>query len=400
MSQAPEDRAPTRIITVGGGKGGVGKSIVASNLATAFAQMGKRVVLADLDLGAANQHLLLGITRPKEGVQAVLEGDDDPKQFLTPTSVENLSLLAGSGAVLGAANISHARKQRLLKRLRALEADVVVIDVGAGVGYNAVDFFALGTQKLVVTTPQVTSIHDAYSFLKSAVLRMLWQMSEQAIEAALLEPATLSNESEKVRTILERIREVRPEYADRIFAALKNYNAFMIGNQLQDGAHAGVFRSVGKMINDYLAIDVPLLGCLKASPRVHESVNRRKPVISDQAGEESRLFRQMAEALLSMEAETLDEELEVVVDVPEAPARTERARPSPPPPPPEATAKADPAAAARPIPKVYQPPPRKRRPPAEKRAAEESAPRSKRPQLPGLTPRRNTGSLRIVRGGG
>src|SRR5262249_41735024 len=159
------------IITVGGGKGGVGKSIVALNLAAAFAQLGKRVVLADLDLGTANQHLLLGIDRPGKGLQAILDrAAGDATDVLTPTTVPHLSLLAGTGAVLGAANITHAGKQRLLRKLRSLEADVIVVDVGAGVGYNALDFFVIGHQKLIVTTPQVTAIHDAYSFVKGAAL--------------------------------------------------------------------------------------------------------------------------------------------------------------------------------------------------------------------------------------
>ena len=95
------------------------------------------------------------------------------RDSLTETPMENLWLLAGSGATLGAANITYNQKVKILRRLRALDADVVVVDVGAGVGYNALDFFELGAQRLVVTTPQVTSIHDAYSFLKGAVLRNL-----------------------------------------------------------------------------------------------------------------------------------------------------------------------------------------------------------------------------------
>jgi flagellar biosynthesis protein FlhG len=121
--------AVAQVISIGGGKGGVGKSIIASNLAVAIAQLGKHVVLVDLDLGAANQHLLLGVARPRAGVPALLEGSvDDVHNALSPTPIPNLSLLAGSGAVLGAANISHTDKQRLIRKLRAIDA-VVILDV-------------------------------------------------------------------------------------------------------------------------------------------------------------------------------------------------------------------------------------------------------------------------------
>jgi flagellar biosynthesis protein FlhG len=286
------------IVTVGGGKGGVGKSLIAGNLAVAFAQMGRQVVLADVDLGSANQHLLLGVARPRPGIQALLEGDsEDLRQALTPTSIPNLSLLAGTGAVLGAADINDEQKRQLLRKLRALDA-VVVLDVGAGIGYNALDFFLLGTHKLVVTTPQVTAIHDAYAFLKSAVLRTLQQTAQQDIESALLEPALLSGESARVVDILARLRAQKPALADKVFATLQHFGCCLMGNQVTSAAPAGVFHSVSKMMREYLGIDVPIIGHLRFSARMHDSVNDRRPVALS-AGEEARTFRSMAQTLLS-----------------------------------------------------------------------------------------------------
>src|SRR5262249_1996186 len=136
--------ATSRVISVGGGKGGVGKSVLTANLAVALAETGRKVVLADLDLGAASQHLLLGVPSCRSGIRPLIEGSvADLRQALTPTAVPNLSLLAGTGDVLDAAGIGHEAKLLLLRKLRALEA-VVVLDVGAGIGYNALDFFLLG----------------------------------------------------------------------------------------------------------------------------------------------------------------------------------------------------------------------------------------------------------------
>jgi flagellar biosynthesis protein FlhG len=299
------------IISVGGGKGGVGKSLIASNLAVAFSQLGRQVVLADLDLGAANQHLLLGVARPRPGVQALLEGTpDDLRQALTPTSIPNVSLLAGTGAVLGAADITDEQKRHLLRQLRSLKA-VVVLDVGAGIGYNALDFFLLGAHKLLVTTPQVTAIHDAYAFLKSAVLRTLQHSAQRAIESALLEPALLSGESARVVDILARLRVQKPELADKVYELLQRFGACLIGNQVTSAAPSGVFHSVSKMMREYLGIDVPILGHLRFSARMHDSVNDRRPVALA-SGEEARTFRAMGETLLSASAGVIlgDDDLE------------------------------------------------------------------------------------------
>jgi flagellar biosynthesis protein FlhG len=301
-----EQRTVDHIITVGGGKGGVGKSLVALNLAAACAAQGRRVVIADMDLGASNQHLLLNITAPKPGVQALLDPSvTDLRDALTPTSVPNVSLLAGRGAVLGAANITYNEKRRLLRKLRSLDA-LVIVDVGAGVGYNNLDFFLLGHQRLLVTTPQVTSVHDAYSFLKGAVLRTIQQHAEKELDAAVLEPILHSSESEKVSALFARLAQQRPDLAKKIRDILSGFNAYMVGNQVADRAQVRVFASVAKMMRDYLDLDVPVLGWVPHSSRVHDSVNLRRPLLDGPACEETRTFQRMAEDLLAEEVEVDD----------------------------------------------------------------------------------------------
>ena len=300
MKTLEKGDSATRFITVGGGKGGVGKSIVSSNLAVAIASTGAKVVLVDCDLGAANQHVLFGIDRPRPGLQALLDRKiDSLQEALTPTPHPNLHLVAGTGASVGAANINHGEKQRIIRRLRNLQADVVVIDVGAGVSYNVLDFFELGAQRLLVVTPQVTSIQTAYSFLKGSVLRTLQHHAEKASELELLAPASKSGENEKVSVILARVREKSPELADSIDGILARFGAQIIGNQVFDNAQTGIFHAITRMIQDFLGINVPILGSVRASKRIRESVNLRKPMMLGPRDEDTRAFEQMAEALLA-----------------------------------------------------------------------------------------------------
>ena len=322
MSVAPQQAARSCIVTVGGGKGGVGKSIIALNLASVLAQDGHRVVIADMDLGAANQHLLLGLPNPAMGLQDLLDKSvKEAKDCLTETQVPNLWLLAGTSGVLGAANIAHAQKTLLLRKLRALEADIIVVDVGAGVGYNALDFFDLGVRKLLVTTPQVTALHDVYAFLKSAVLRLLRHNVEEAIDAALIEPATLSTSSEKVVQILARLRETRPELANKVFTDLERFGACMVGNQVFQEAHAGVFGAVAHAMHNFLGVTVPVLGWLRSSSAIHESVNSRRPLALEPHTKDGTAFRNLARAVLAtLPADDRDLGIaaEVTVDEPSA----------------------------------------------------------------------------------
>jgi flagellar biosynthesis protein FlhG len=324
-----QTNSAARIITIGGGKGGVGKSIISSNLAVAMAQNGHRVVLVDCDLGAANQHVLFGIDRPQPGLQALIDRQiDSLVPAMTPTALPNLHLVAGTGAAVGAANISHGEKQRIMKKIRALDADVVVVDVGAGVSFNVLDFFELGSQRLLVVTPQVTSIQTAYSFLKGAVLRTLRHHAEKTDEIELLEPAITSRENEKVSTLLRRLRDQHPAFGEAIFQILARFNAQIVGNQVFEENQTGIFHAVARMINDFLGISVPILGYVGVSRRIRESVNQRRPMlIGGQKDENAKIFREMAENLL-MEDVALDDIL--IEDDSESPPSTEASAVAPP----------------------------------------------------------------------
>jgi len=300
MKIPAKDDSAKRFITIGGGKGGVGKSLVASNLALAMAQAGSRVVLVDCDLGAANHHVLFGIDRPNPGIQGLLDRKIATLQEgLTATPHPKLHLVAGTGASVGAANINHGEKQRIIRHIRGLEADVVMIDVGAGVSFNVLDFFELGSQRLLVITPQVTSIQTAYSFLKGAVMRSLMHLCEKASELDLLSPAAKSGENEKVSQILARVRDKSPALGEAIDRVLGHFGAQIIGNQVFDSNQAGIFHAITRMIQDFLGITVPIIGTVRASRRIRESVNLRKPMMLGPRDEDSRAFEQMAEALLA-----------------------------------------------------------------------------------------------------
>lgn len=132
-----------QIIPIASGKGGVGKSLVAANLAIALAQSGKKTVLADLDLGGSNLHLLLGLRGIPFGIGTFFTTPEaDFERLLIDTDIENLRFIPGDSEIPGMANLKPAQKKALIRALLALEdTDVLVLDLGAGTSANTVDFF-------------------------------------------------------------------------------------------------------------------------------------------------------------------------------------------------------------------------------------------------------------------
>ncbi len=162
------------IWAIGGGKGGIGKTLLTSNIAVYLSWLNKKVVVVDMDLGGANLHTSLGVDPPPRTLSDLVLGRvEDIHDLIQPTPIRNLSIISGAQDQIGIANMRHMQKTRLLRKLRDIDADFILLDLGAGTATNTLDFFLLADRKLVVVTPEPTSIENAYRFIKSAFYRML-----------------------------------------------------------------------------------------------------------------------------------------------------------------------------------------------------------------------------------
>lgn len=178
-----------KAIAITSGKGGVGKSNIAVNLAAAMAQTGKRVVLLDADLGLANADVLCSIT-PRRTIEHVFEGRATLREIMIP-GPGGFMLVPGASGVADMADLDPERRQILMRELVRLErsADVILVDTGAGISRSVVGFAAAAERVIVVCTPEPTSITDAYGMIKSLLtasrdisIRLLVNMVESEAE--------------------------------------------------------------------------------------------------------------------------------------------------------------------------------------------------------------------------
>ncbi len=305
---SPQGRTPLTV-SVGGGKGGVGKSVVASNLGIAIARLGFRVVLVDADLGSANLHTLFGVERPGHTLQAFVDKRiGSLEEALVSTGEPRLFLLPGTSGVADATNVAHATKLKLIRHLQSLDADVVLIDCGAGASFNVLDFFDLADLRVVVTTPQLTALQNAYGFLKSAVYRSLRQHALSTAEKHAFDGASTRCETERVRHVLRRLEPKAPVFVRSIERYLAHFGAFLVGNQVEHPGQERTFTAFTRMAEDFLSIEVPLAATLPASSRVHASVTRRRPILMDNlSGTFAHSFAAFAERLLTTDSTRLRE---------------------------------------------------------------------------------------------
>jgi flagellar biosynthesis protein FlhG len=158
----------TKTITIASGKGGVGKSCLAVNLALAYRKLGQRVALLDTDFGLANAHILMGCNA-RHTVRDVLDGDKALADVIDVTP-DGVKLIAGGSGTVDLLDLDDRARFSLIRSMDALadDTDILLIDAPAGASHSALNFVAAADQVIVTIVGEPTSFMDAYSMIKAA----------------------------------------------------------------------------------------------------------------------------------------------------------------------------------------------------------------------------------------
>jgi len=259
-----------RIIPIASGKGGVGKSLLAANLGVAFAQAGKRVVLADLDLGASNLHLVLGHHSPQMGIGTFLSNTrSNFADVISETDVRGLRFIPGDNEIPGTANLTTNQRKALVRQLIALResTDILILDLGAGTHQSILDFFLLSNQGVVVSAPAVTAVLNAYVFLKNTVFRVMFNSCSKGSPARaylerLRKDSSGGHNKLYIPKILPEINKIDPVSHDNFVKRINMLHPKLVMNMVDEPKHADVAMKIKRSCEEYLDLKIEHLGII------------------------------------------------------------------------------------------------------------------------------------------
>lgn len=275
----------TKIWSVGGGKGGVGKTLAASNLGICLAQKGYRVLMIDADLGSANLHTFLGIEGARVSLSSFLKSDSiELKEIIIKTYIENLDVITGARDSLDVVDIKADDLARLGKGLNSLEYDYVILDISPGTASNNLDIFLMAHEGIIITTPEPTAIENTYRYLKCLVLRRIRNIINSPGKSSLKEILThicTEKQATQIKTIADIIALIKKYSSDKdetLKELMDGTRISLLLNQVRDPEDAKIGIDMSRACQNYFWITMPYLGHLRYENLISESIRYRKPL--------------------------------------------------------------------------------------------------------------------------
>ena len=274
--QSPE------IWTIGGGKGGTGKSFIISSMGNCLALRDKKVVLIDADLGGANLHTFLGIDKPRISLTDFFENKTPLTDLIVDSGIKNMGLLVGAIHSLSPDGIKHTQKLKLFRHIRQLNADYILIDLGAGSHFNTIDTFLLADKMIVVILPEITAIENLYYFLKNAFFR---QLINSFVGYGLKDVVqnTWKNRREydikNLNQLIDYLKGLSKTIENIINNELSNFRTHIILNRISSNQEIMIGNSVKSICKKYFGLNANYVGYIENDAIISRCINKRQPYI-------------------------------------------------------------------------------------------------------------------------
>lgn len=287
----------SNIIAIASGKGGVGKSFLAANLAFAFRENKAKILLVDCDLGGANLHHFLGINPPEKTIYSYLRESTSFEDIIYHIN-DYIDFIAGTSDVLGMHHIQYFEKLRILNKMQNLLYDYIILDLGAGTSFNVLDFFNIASYKVLVVTSEQTSVENAYGFLKIAFLREAEKTfkNEVSLKNFCDNLKRKSGSLKNISILRKHLTDVSNSYEQKLDSLIGNYKIGIILNMIKKRNELNFFFLLDFIVNKYLGFHIEKLGFIPYDNFVGESLKTQKVYYSNA----SAIYRSCFDDLLNV----------------------------------------------------------------------------------------------------
>lgn len=271
------------LVAVGGGKGGVGKSFIASNLSIFLANMGFNTLLVDLDLGAPNLHTYLGEEHPSLTYHDYIHGNIERlDEAAISTQFPKLRLLTGANDHSELANITTLDQSRLMSGLFHMHSDFVVLDLSAGTHTSTLDFFLMAQRHLVVMTPEPTSIENAYRFMKASYYRKIKRYELQLELQETVADLMHNQDENQIRfpaDLMKRVEEHEPTRGRQMKHLMNGLDFNIVLNQIRSQKEIQLGYSIESVCKRYFGLPTQYLGHLEYDNAAWHSIRKKRPLL-------------------------------------------------------------------------------------------------------------------------
>lgn len=271
----------TEFFAFGGGKGGIGKTFLSSNFAIYLAKKGKKTLLVDLDLGGANAHTYLGVQPQGHNLKDFLTGRVSTiEDVIVSTNTPNLHIIKGLDDWTSDFKISDDEIGHMISSLKNCEFDCVIFDLAAGTHNETIEFFLACDKQVVVTTPEPTSIENAYQFLKRAFHKQLMAASRELNCQDEIAKLLLHKERFNIKTpaqLLSFLEEREPNIGRALHKKVREISPQILVNQARSHQDQMLPNSIEKICAQYFDMKCVALGFVNYDSAVWQSLRALRP---------------------------------------------------------------------------------------------------------------------------
>lgn len=295
-----------RIWSIGGGKGGSGKSFLVASIGSYLAKAGEKTLLIDADLGSANLHSFIGVPYPEMSISDFLNKEvENLEEVAIQTWKPNLFLISGARDNLEIANMPYAQKVKLFQAIYRLPYEYILLDLGAGTSFNTLDFFWISHSGIFVTTPEPTSIENTYRLIRALCTRRI----KQILKNSRLHSWVLEALNRKRKTfgagpaeLVAMVKQNDPETGELLEKTLQALQFKLVVNKLRKRDSANLGNQMCRVCEKHLGLQMQFIGNICYDNLVHDAVCQKASFVDKYDYTQTALDLQAAcQGIIAME---------------------------------------------------------------------------------------------------